>query len=90
MTWISYGSCFLNTAPGKDIALLHKICVWTQIRKIKRKLNFNQSESRNKGLRFIFLTCVQTQISMQRAIYFAVSMVVLGQHKANEFNLYIN
>ena len=40
---------------------LHKICVWTQIRKIKRKLIFNQSESRIKDLRLIFLICVQTQ-----------------------------
>ena len=30
--------------------------------KIKRKLSFNQSESRIKGLRLIFLICVQTQI----------------------------
>ena len=33
------------------MALLHKICVQTQIRKIKRKLIFNQSESRIKDLR---------------------------------------
>ena len=44
------------------LAPLHKICVWTQIRKIKRKLIFNQSESRIKDLRLIFMICVQTQI----------------------------
>ena len=45
------------------MAPLHKICVWTQIRKIKRKLSFNQSESSIKDLRLIFVrTCVQTQI----------------------------
>ena len=38
------------------MAPLHKICVW----KIKRKLSFNQSESRIKGLRLIFLICDQT------------------------------
>ena len=43
-------------------APLHKTCVWTQIRKIKRKLIFNQSESRIKDLRLIFLICVQTQV----------------------------
>ena len=42
--------------------LLHKICIWTQIRKIKRKFIFNQSESRIKDLRLIFLICIQTQI----------------------------
>ena len=45
------------------MAPLHKICIWTQtqIRKIKRKLSFNQSESRIKDLRLIFLTFVPTQ-----------------------------
>ena len=40
------------------LAPLHKICVWTQIRKIKRNLIFNQSESRIKDLRFIFYASV--------------------------------
>ena len=52
---------------------LHKICVWTQIRKIKRKLSFNQSESRIMesrimDLRLIFLICVQTQILCNGAL----------------------
>ena len=34
-----------------NMAPLHKICVWTQIRKIKRNLIFNQSESRTMDLR---------------------------------------
>ena len=45
-----------------SLALLLKICFWTQITKIKCNLSFNQSESRIKDLRLIFLTCVQTQI----------------------------
>ena len=49
------------------MAPLHKICVWTQIRKIKRNLIFNQSESRINDLRLIFLICVQTQILCNRA-----------------------
>ena len=48
-------------------APLHKICVWTQIRKIKRNLIFNQSESRINDLRLIFLICVQTHILCNRA-----------------------
>ena len=46
----------MYTAP------LHKIFVWTQIRKIKRKLIFSQSESRIKDLRLICLICVQMQL----------------------------
>ena len=38
-------------------APLHKIWVWTQIRKIKCKLSFNQSESRINDLRLISVTC---------------------------------
>ena len=41
-----------------NMALLHKICVWTQIRQITRKLILNQSESCIKDLRLIFLLCV--------------------------------
>ena len=35
------------------MALLHKISVWTQVRKIKRNLSFNQLESCIKDLRLI-------------------------------------
>ena len=60
-------TCYVKYLPAcnysishKDI--MHKICVWMQIRKIKSKLIFYQSEWRIKDLRLIFLICVQTQI----------------------------
>ena len=75
----SYGILFIgkschappppNSKKHQTFTPLHKICIWTQIRKIKRKLNFNQSESRIKDLRLIFLICVQTQILCKGAIH---------------------
>ena len=56
---ISYINSHAQTLRHKG-PLLHKICVWTQISKIKRKLIFNQSKSRIKDLRLIFLICDQT------------------------------
>ena len=41
---------------------LHKICVWTQMRKIKRKSLMRDSDWLEINLRLIFLICVQTQI----------------------------
>ena len=43
-------------------APLHKICVWTQIRKIKRKSLMRDSDWLKIHLHLIFLICVQTQI----------------------------
>ena len=44
------------------MVLLHKICVWTQVRKIKRKSLMRDSDWLKLNLRLIFLICVQTQI----------------------------
>ena len=60
--WYDFIRFNLNIPFHVKYTPLHKICVWTQIRKIKHKLIFNQSESRIKDLRLIFLICVQTQI----------------------------
>ena len=48
----------------KNMALLHKICVWTQIRKIKRKLVLSARFwlVKNQFAFDFFLICVQTQI----------------------------
>ena len=53
-----------SLSPEPTMAPLHKICVWTLVRKIKRSLSFNQSESRIKDLCSpnFFLTCVQIQL----------------------------
>ena len=51
------------------VAPLHKFCVWTQIRKIKRKLGFNQSESRIKDYAFDFPDLLKTQILCNGAHY---------------------
>ena len=44
------------------MAPLHKICVWSEIRKIKRKPLMRDSDWLKLNLRLIFLICVQTQI----------------------------
>ena len=44
------------------MAPLHKMCVRTQIRKIKRKSLMRDSDWLKINLRLIFLICVQTQI----------------------------
>ena len=51
-----------------DIAPLHKTCVWTQVRKIKRKSLMRDSDWLKFNLRLIFLICVQTQILCNGAI----------------------
>ena len=47
---------------NSDYGPLHKICVWTQIRKIKRKCLMRDSDWLKIILRFIFLIGVQMQI----------------------------
>ena len=57
-----------NTDTHVTMAPLHETCVRTQVKKtIKRKLLFNQSESRNKALHLIFLASVRMQVLCNRA-----------------------
>ena len=51
-----------------SMAPLHKICVWTQIRKIKRNLIFNQNRALMTCVTLIFLICVQNANFMQRGL----------------------
>ena len=54
LVYKTHGNYWFLSSPPRwrgDMAPLHKICVWTQIGKIKRKLSFNQSELRIKDLR---------------------------------------
>ena len=57
-------STLMNMAP------LHKTCVWTQIRKIKRKSLMRDSDWLKIKLHLIFLSCIQTQILCNRAQIF--------------------
>ena len=59
MYYVSFTSvgCIIRT-----MAPLHKICIWLQIRKIKRKSLMRDSDWLKINLRLIFLICVQTQI----------------------------
>ena len=45
-------------------------CVWTQVRKIKRKSLMRDSDWLKLNLRFIFLICVQTQMLCNGATMF--------------------
>ena len=50
-----------NCTHSFSMAPLHKICVWTQIRIIKRKAIMRDSDWLKLNLRLIYLICVQTQ-----------------------------
>ena len=49
-------------------APLHKLCVWTQVRKIKRKSLMRDSDWLKLKMRLICLICVQTQFICNGAI----------------------
>ena len=65
---VLFGWFDFATVPLKDWGPLHKIFIWTQIRKIKRKSVMRDSAWLKIHLHLIFLICVQTQILCTGAI----------------------
>ena len=61
------------------MAPLHKICVWTQTRKIKRKSLMRNSDWLKINLRLIFLICVQTQVLCNGAYDTYMEIVIYVQ-----------